>query len=468
MVAARLRRCARNGALGGDLSAGEMDASMRSRLGSQALLYFTVLLVVFALLGVGVYQVICSSVYRVVDESLLASKPVAAAVAESMGTTSAGESLPAGEEAGVGMPAMTTMADSLADASFASIILLRDEQGALVDIEGLYSAYPDSLRNAPFKADRLDRIEECRLDGHAYRMVTYRIEAPAADGADRPVEFMQVLIGVDSEKAIVEHAGAALTAYLFLAVIISAAAGMFFSSRASSSLMASWRSQAEFVQNASHELKTPLAVIQASGEVLLGQPESRIVDCFEVVDAMVEESRRMSGLVDDLMQLAASDAGRMDVDIQPVDIDRLVASCANRYLDFTEVQGKGLEVDARFGDTVRLDEAKVWQLLGILLDNALKYTDAGDRIGVDVARDGSQLVIRVWDTGRGVTDEERESAFKRFYRSDGARASSAGGMGLGLSLAQAIASAHGGTISLEPNEPRGAVATVRLPLSARA
>lgn len=465
-----MRRRAKHIASAEDYVAGGLDASMRRKLGGQALLYFVILLVVFAVLGFGVYQVICGSVYRVVDESLLASRPATAAIAEPMDATSVDEATPAGEEAGFGAPAMTTMADSLANASFASIILLRDATGALVEVEGLYAAYPDSFRDVPFDAEGLERIGECVLDGHAYRMVSYRVDA--LDAAGTPIEdagagggiaYMQVLIGVDSEKAIVEHAGVALTVYLLFAVVVSAAAGVYFSSRVTSSLMASWKSQAEFVQNASHELKTPLAVIQASGEALMGRPESTIIDCFEIVGAMTEESRRMSRLVDDLMQLAASDAGHMDLDVQPVCVDDMVDAFAGPYVDLADAQGKTLEIDSHVGGTVALDADKLRQLLGILLDNALKYTDDGDLLGVEAKREGSRLVLRVWDTGRGMAPEERDRAFKRFYRSDKARAGAAAGMGLGLSLAQAIVDAHGGAIVLEPREPKGTCAVVTLP-----
>lgn len=450
---------------------GDAVVLMRRRFKRQALMYFLILLVVFALLGAGVYQVICGSVFRVVDESLLASRPVSALSAESAKELSGGAGAADNvERADLGVPALTTMADSVANSSFASIILLRDSEGALVDVEGLYATYPDVLRNVPFDAGSLDRIGECTLDGHSYRMISYRADMLGADqGADLDADdddilYMQVLIGIDSEKAVVERAGAALAAYLVFAIAASAAAGIFFSKRVTSSVMASWRSQAEFVQNASHELKTPLAVIQASGEVLMGRPESKVVDCFEIVSAMTEESARMSRLVDNLMQLAASDAGRMELDLRPVDVDETVGLFAAPYAEFAEVQGKTFEVDARFNGTALLDADSFRQLLGILLDNALKYSEEGESVGIETRRHGSQLTLRVWDTGRGTTAEDRENAFKRFYRSDEVRAGSTDGMGLGLPLAEAIVRAHGGTIALEPLEPKGTSVVVVLPV----
>mgnify|MGYP003036932774 FL=1 len=106
------------------------------------------------------------------------------------------------------------------------------------------------------------------------------------------------------------------------------------------------------------------------------------------------------------------------------------------------------------------------QLLGIVLDNALKYTAPGDEITVRTRASGpKQCVVEVADTGCGIDPEDRAHVFERFYRADKARSRETGGYGLGLSLAQHIVEAHGGSIALEPNEPRGTV-VVTLPANA--
>ena len=223
------------------------------------------------------------------------------------------------------------------------------------------------------------------------------------------------------------------------------------------------RAQTEFVQNASHELRTPLAVIQATSELLLDRPDSRIVDRFEDVSAIASETKRLARLVDDLMALSLDDAGRASLDESAVDADALVCDMAATYEDFAALQGKRLIVDAAFDGTVRADADKLRQLLAIVLDNALKYTSAGDEIALSTRASGSKCVIRVADTGCGIDPADRAHVFERFYRADKARSRETGGYGLGLSLAQGIVEAHGGTIALDANEPRGTVVLITLP-----
>ena len=112
---------------------------------------------------------------------------------------------------------------------------------------------------------------------------------------------------------------------------------------------------------------------------------------------------------------------------------------------------------------MRGDRDKLRQLLAILLDNALKYTNAGDAVRLSVAVRGSDTTIRVEDTGIGIDEEDLERVFDRFYRADTARSRETGGAGLGPSIARGIIEAHGGTIRLENIEPKGVAAVVRLP-----
>lgn len=227
------------------------------------------------------------------------------------------------------------------------------------------------------------------------------------------------------------------------------------------------RAQTEFVQNASHELRTPLAVIQTTGELLLDSPNSRIVDRFEDVNAITSETKRLARLVDNLMELSLGDAGRSSLDASAVNLDALVREACAAYEDFATLQDKRLEVETGSRETIEADADKLRQLLGIVLDNALKYTAPGDEITVRTRASGpKQCVVEVADTGCGIDPEDLAHVFERFYRADKARSRETGGYGLGLSLAQHIVEAHGGSIALEPNEPRGTVVVVTLPANA--
>ena len=123
---------------------------------------------------------------------------------------------------------------------------------------------------------------------------------------------------------------------------------------------------------------------------------------------------------------------------------------ASTYREYAELKGRKIDVSAESGAVVSGDCAKLRQLLAIVLDNAIKYTEEGDSIKVETALEGHRAHIRVSDTGIGVSAEDVERAFDRFYRADKAR-EAGGGRGLGLAIAKAIVDAHGGAIGMVPN-----------------
>ena len=177
-------------------------------------------------------------------------------------------------------------------------------------------------------------------------------------------------------------------------------------------------------------------MIQTTGELLLDSPNSRIVDRFEDVNAITSETKRLARLVDNLMELSLGDAGRSSLDASAVNLDALVREACAAYEDFATLQDKRLEVETGSRETIEADADK------------------------------KQCVVEVADTGCGIDPEDRAHVFERFYRADKARSRETGGYGLGLSLAQHIVEAHGGSIALEPNEPRGTVVVVTLPANA--
>lgn len=434
---------------------------VRRELTKQTALLFLVFAVLFALLGVGVFSVVSASVYRTADENLRA----VGAEADLVEPDAVENTVPdqAYDEQPVARDEYDTL-QGIVDADPQFITLVRNEQGAVQDTVGLYAAYPAYLSDVPFDPQDVDRIYEAQAGGHAYRGITYPLE-----GADGKPAYLQVLVNVDSELAILDGLARTLALYLAAAVLASAAASYLLSRRMLKPIVAAWRAQTEFAQNASHELRTPLAVIQTTGELLLDHPNSRIVDRFEDVSAITSETKRLARLVDDLMALSLDDAKRSTLAWAPVDVDALVRDAAGAYEDFAELQGKHLVVDSSFGGTVEADADKLRQLLGIVLDNALKYTAADDEIIVSTQADarsaGSKCVIAVADTGCGIDAADRAHVFERFYRADKARSRETGGYGLGLSLARSIVEAHGGTIELDANEPRGTVVTVILPIT---
>ncbi len=218
-----------------------------------------------------------------------------------------------------------------------------------------------------------------------------------------------------------------------------------------------------FTADASHELKTPLTVMKGEIEVALrgeSMPEhlkSVLVSCLEEID-------RLNYIVKNLLDLAKTDAESAATVKTEVRLDKIIS---DRYELFRKIAvEKGIELDILknrpivvMGDPVRLG-----QLVHNLIDNAIKYTPAPGKVEVSLERLNGSALLKVRDTGVGISEEDLPHIFDRFYRVDRARTREAGGAGLGLSICKEIAEAYGGTIKAESEQGRGTVFTVVLPL----
>ncbi|WP_020473965.1 sensor histidine kinase [Zavarzinella formosa] len=218
----------------------------------------------------------------------------------------------------------------------------------------------------------------------------------------------------------------------------------------------------DLVANAAHELRSPLAAIRSSAEVALNQDRS-VEDYKELLGVVVEEASRLGSLVQQLLLLAESDANRLEHKQEPVPMDRLVRRCAEMFEGVAEAQGITLTADISPA-TAKGDADHLRQVILNLLDNAIKFTPAGGKIRLRVWRNEGEVIVEVADSGIGIPAAHQERVFERFYRSDKSRERpQSGGSGLGLSICQAIISAHGGSIHLTSVPGEGTTLWVHLP-----
>lgn len=228
------------------------------------------------------------------------------------------------------------------------------------------------------------------------------------------------------------------------------------------SLQEAYESQLRFVSAASHELRAPLTVIQANLDLLRAAPMPASERALALGEA-ASEAGRMSRLVADLLALARADAGvpiRRDL----VELDRIVLDVLGEARHLTN--GQRLQLSDVEPLTVRGDADRLKQLFLNLVENAIKYTPADKHVTVSVARDHQQAVVVIRDEGLGIAPDDLPRVFERFYRGDPARSRDPGGSGLGLSIAQWVASEHGGTLTLASRLGAGTSVTVRLPAEA--
>jgi heavy metal sensor kinase len=224
----------------------------------------------------------------------------------------------------------------------------------------------------------------------------------------------------------------------------------------------SFETMRRFVADASHELRTPLSVIHGEADVALAKDRtaSEYRDSLAII---LDESRRLSRLVDDLLNLAQADAGHVKLRTAELYLDDLVAECCRSIEPVAAA--RGLVLDCRCSEDVSFqgDEELLRRMILNLLDNAVRYTPSGGRISVVLETGDSGLRLSVSDTGAGIPPEATPHVFERFYRADKARSRHEGGFGLGLSIVKWIAEAHNGSVEVTTHPGAGSTFFIRLP-----
>ena len=222
----------------------------------------------------------------------------------------------------------------------------------------------------------------------------------------------------------------------------------------------------DFVANVSHELRTPLSILRGYIETLLDDPGTSRDELERILEVMKRHSSRLGVLVDDLLTLAQLESANPDLQLSDVRVRELFAAIVHDWAKkFAE---KKLSVDIAIAanlPVIRADETRLQEVLYNLLDNSLKYTQAGGKISLQAQRHGDEIALSVGDTGLGISETDLPRVFERFYRADKARSRELGGTGLGLSIVKHIAQMHGGRVEAESELGRGTTIRVLLPLN---
>jgi signal transduction histidine kinase len=222
-----------------------------------------------------------------------------------------------------------------------------------------------------------------------------------------------------------------------------------------------------FTADASHELKTPLAVLRADVERAMSA-STRKDDRLVALEEALHETTRMADLVESLLTLARADEGRFDLYRERVDLSALTLEVYETALILGE--GAGVSVNLPFTADVSVggDRTRLRQLFLNLVTNAIKYTPRGGRVDIGLGRHPDNVTFAVRDTGAGIAAADLPHIFERFWRADRARSRTAerGGFGLGLAISQWIAQAHGGSLTVQSRLGKGSLFTLTLPLDA--
>ena len=216
------------------------------------------------------------------------------------------------------------------------------------------------------------------------------------------------------------------------------------------------RVRRDFVANVSHEFKTPLTAIQGFAETLLAgaidDPQNRM----RFLEIILDHSRRLARLTDDLLKLSKMDADRLELEIRRLSVSQFVEGCIETTQKPAADKDLRISVNLQsFVPDIAADRRRLAEVLQNLLDNAMQYTPSGGQIMVSASADDSEVTFTVSDTGIGIPRADQPRIFERFYRVDVARSREVGGTGLGLSIAKHLVEAHGGRIWVESQVGQG-------------
>ncbi len=278
---------------------------------------------------------------------------------------------------------------------------------------------------------------------------------------------VQIGRSTEPEEAALSQLRIVLLAVLAVSIVPAVGGGYLLSGRALRPIKTAMDSQRTFIADASHELRTPVAVVRTNAELLkrhLGPDTGHTAASDQVaLDDILSESDRLGRMVDQMLTLAEADAGQRTVLSSEISLNELIDEVARSMRSIAETRQMLLETRLTDDVSVNGDPGRLRELVSVLLDNAVKYADAGGRVEVALRREHRKAIIEVSDNGPGIPRDALPHVFDRFYRVDEARSRESGGTGLGLAIARHIVDAHGGTINIESSASGGTKVTVELP-----
>ncbi|PEZ82774.1 HAMP domain-containing sensor histidine kinase [Bacillus sp. AFS017274] len=303
------------------------------------------------------------------------------------------------------------------------------------------------VNESEFYPKRFDEIEEISVNGQTHRALSTKVDT---EYGEMTVQFIR---NVDTEKEMLDRLLLILFVGGGIGSLVAVGAGYLLAGRALIPVKKSWDQQQQFVSDASHEIRTPLAVIQSRADLLFQSPNATIEEKAVDISIISKEVRRLNKLVNGLLTLTRTDSNQMEVKKSNFFLDDLLLDIVEQYTDIASFQEKSIISHAPEQVVFHGDKERIHQLLVILVDNAMKFTEEGGEISLSCIKNASSIILTVEDNGKGIPQEDLPLIFNRFYQVEQSRSANEGS-GLGLSIAQWIVNTHQGNIKVtsEQNE----------------
>lgn len=315
--------------------------------------------------------------------------------------------------------------------------------------------------------EEVEKFEKLSIGSHIYMSYVSNkwIKAKDSDlNKDVIICKVKIYMNIDGEIAARKELNTALILCTLLLLILGSASSFLIMRKSMKPLYELVDKQITFVSDASHELRTPLAIVQSKIENILAYPNQKVYEVSEDLAISLKELLRLNKLTTDLLALARSDKNRLTYNLSKENLNIIISEIVEPFIEIASFENRTLTYEGEDVDAI-IDKDKIRELIIILLDNALKYTNENDKINVSVKNGIFDAIIEVSDTGIGISEETKEKIFERFYREDKARSRETGGNGLGLSIAKTIVTDLKGKINVDHNEPKGTKFIISIPKS---
>ncbi|WP_455538384.1 sensor histidine kinase [Terrisporobacter sp.] len=249
---------------------------------------------------------------------------------------------------------------------------------------------------------------------------------------------IRIIRNIDSEQSLLKQLLFVIGIGIVFSIIITYFIALYLTKKALSPVENAWYTQVKFIQDASHELRTPITIVSSKLQSLLTVPNNTINDELETIADAMNETRRLKKMINDLLLLSKQDA-ITTLEIEKIDIVELVKEIYRDYEDISIIQNKKLKYENNLKDRfITSDRNKLRQLLLIFIDNAFKYTNVEDEIKITLNEKDNKVICTISDTGIGIKESDLNHIFDRFFRSDNVRNKDIDGSGIGLSIAKMI------------------------------
>lgn len=424
--------------------------------------FFVVFTVIFVALSVIILQTLTLGIYKSTDETIerLAKNPLMLTNLALHGTNNT----TIFSDGPVNSQSNETSSVSGTQISVFSpnqTVILYDKKGQILNADTNLET-STVAEDIKFDKSNVGKISTVTIktsgDALLYRTKTFKVTFDK--NITTNIAYIQIFVNVDQLSDSLSRSQFIILTTMVSFWLISLVASIYLSRWSQKPVLAAYEKEKNFVENASHELRTPLAILQNRLELLFQKPTATIIDQSENISQSLAEVRNMRMLTSNLLNLAKRDGG-LKVELTTVD-QTYFEKIFENYKLLAENSEREFTSSVHLKDRVKLDESLIKQVLTILFDNAVKYTDVGSQIDIKVEKTGQNLVITTSDTGYGISNEDKKKIFDRFYRVDKARTRQKGGFGLGLSLAKQIIDACGGRIDVQDNQPQGTKFMIKL------